>query len=81
MVYNVLPLKPGVGQYIVIHVTLTARDLFLASFYLSGPVTCYSFATIVASLQEGGTIPDSQMELKTASSRVNELSGRFVSSL
>ena len=28
---NVLPLKPGVGQYnIVIHSTLTARDFFLA---------------------------------------------------
>ena len=27
---NVLPLKPGVGQYIAIHATLTARDFFLA---------------------------------------------------
>ena len=26
---SVLPLKPGVGQYIAIHVTLTARDFFL----------------------------------------------------
>ena len=26
---NVLPLKPGVGQYIAIHATLTARDFFL----------------------------------------------------
>ena len=26
---NVLPLKPGVGQYIVMHATLTARDFFL----------------------------------------------------
>ena len=26
---NVLPLKPGVGQYVAIHVTLTARDFFL----------------------------------------------------
>ena len=37
---NVLPLKPGVGQYIVIHATLTARDFFLAYFYTSGPFTC-----------------------------------------
>ena len=34
---NVLPLKPGVGQYIAIH---TARDFFLAYFYPSGPFTC-----------------------------------------
>ena len=27
------PLKPGVGQYIAIHATLTARDFFLANFY------------------------------------------------
>ena len=33
---NVLPLKPGVGQYIAIHATLTARDVFLAYFYSSG---------------------------------------------
>ena len=33
---NVLPLKPGVGQYIAIHATLTARDFFLAYFYTSG---------------------------------------------
>ena len=37
---NVLPFKPGVGQYIAIHATLTARDFFLASFYPSGPFTC-----------------------------------------
>ena len=30
---NVLPFKPGVGQYIAIHATLTARDFFLAYFY------------------------------------------------
>ena len=36
---NILPLKPGVGQYIVIHATLTARDFFLA-YYPSGPFTC-----------------------------------------
>ena len=37
---NVLPLKPGVGQYIAIHDTLTARDFFLTYFYPSGPFTC-----------------------------------------
>ena len=37
---NVLPLKPGVSQYIAIHATLTARDFFLAYFYPSGPFTC-----------------------------------------
>ena len=36
---NDLPLKPGVGQYIAIHATLTARDFFLAYFYPSGPFT------------------------------------------
>ena len=29
---NVLPSKPGVGQYIAIHATLTAGDFFLAGF-------------------------------------------------
>ena len=37
---KVLLLKPGIGQYIVIHATLTARDFFLAYFYPSGPFTC-----------------------------------------
>ena len=37
---NVVPFKPGVGQYIAIHATLTARDFFLAYFYTSGPFTC-----------------------------------------
>ena len=37
---NVLPLKPWVGQYIVIHATLTAQNFFLAYFYPSGPFTC-----------------------------------------
>ena len=32
---NLLPLKPGVGQYIARHATLTARDFFLAYFYLA----------------------------------------------
>ena len=36
---NVLPLKPGVGQYIAIHNTLTATDFFLTYFYPSGPFT------------------------------------------
>ena len=40
---NVLPLKPGVGQYIAIHNTLTARDFFLAYFYPPGPFTCIFF--------------------------------------
>ena len=37
---NVLPLKPGVGQYVAIRATHTARDFFLAYFYPSGPFTC-----------------------------------------
>ena len=37
---NVLPVKPGVGQYIAILATLTARAFFLAYFYPSGPFTC-----------------------------------------
>ena len=37
---NALPFKPGVGQYIAIHATLTAGDFFLAYFYSSGPFTC-----------------------------------------
>ena len=37
---NVFPVKPGVGQYIAIHATLTAGDIFLAYFYPSGPFTC-----------------------------------------
>ena len=28
---NILPLKPGVGQHIAMHATLTARDFFLAN--------------------------------------------------
>ena len=31
---NVLPLKPRVRQHIDIHATLTAKDIFLAYFYL-----------------------------------------------
>ena len=37
---NVLPLKPGVGQYIATHATVAARDFFLTNFYSSGPFTC-----------------------------------------
>ena len=45
---NVLRLKPGVGQYIAIHATLTARDFFLPYFHVpagspsrGGDVTVY----------------------------------------
>ena len=34
---NILPLKPGVGQYVAIHATLTARDFLLAYLYPSSP--------------------------------------------
>ena len=37
---DVFRLKPGVGQYIAIHATLTDRDFFLVYFYPSGPFTC-----------------------------------------
>ena len=40
------PLKPGVGQYIAIHATLTARNFFLAYFYPSGPFTCIFFQNL-----------------------------------
>ena len=43
---NILPLKPGVGQYIAIHATLTARDFFLAYFYTSGPFNCFFFQNL-----------------------------------
>ena len=38
-------------------------------------------ATTVASLQEGGNTPDSQMELKTVSSMDKEHSGRLSNNL
>jgi len=41
----------------------------------------FSIATMMTFLQEGGKIPDSQMELKIVSSRGNELSGRLMRSL
>ena len=37
---NILPLEPGVGQYIAEQATLPARDFFLAHFYPSSPFTC-----------------------------------------
>ena len=37
---KILPLKPGVGQYIATHATPTARGFLLANFYTSGPFTC-----------------------------------------
>ena len=37
---NVLPLKPGEGQYTAIQATLTARDFSIVYFYPSGPFTC-----------------------------------------
>ena len=37
---KVLPLKPGIVQYIAMHATLTAGDFFLANFCPSGPFTC-----------------------------------------
>ena len=39
------PLKPGVGQYIATHATLTARDFFLTYFYPSGSFTSFFFKT------------------------------------
>ena len=40
---KVPPLKPGVGQYIAMRATLTARDFFLAYFYPSSPFSCIFF--------------------------------------
>ena len=37
---NVLPSKPGVGQYIAIYAMPTVKDIFPAYFYPSGPFTC-----------------------------------------
>ena len=36
---NVLPLKPGVGHYVAMHASPTARDFILANFYPPGPFT------------------------------------------
>ena len=38
--WNVLPLTPGLGQYIAKHATPTARDFFPAYFYPSSPFIC-----------------------------------------
>ena len=43
---KVLPLKPGVGQYIAMHTRLTTRNFFLANFYPSGPFTCIFFQNL-----------------------------------
>ena len=43
---NVLPFKPGAGQYIAIHAMPTAKDFFLASFYPFGPFTCIFFQNL-----------------------------------
>ena len=43
---NVLPLKPGVCQYIAIHARLTARDFSLAYFYLSDPFASIFFQNL-----------------------------------
>ena len=40
------PLKPGVGQYIDMHATLTARDFFFANVYPSGPFTFIFFQSL-----------------------------------
>ena len=38
--FKVFPSEPGVGQYIAIHATRTARDFSLVYFHPSGPFTC-----------------------------------------
>ena len=42
---KVLPLKPGVGQYMAIHATLTAWDLFLANFLSFWSIHLHFFKT------------------------------------
>ena len=39
------PLEPGVGQYMTMYASPTARDVFLANFYRSSPFTCIFFQT------------------------------------
>ena len=58
---NVLPIKPGVGQYIAIHATLTARDFFLAYFYPSGNLPAffqnlYQFFPVLAVANTGSCV-------------------------
>ena len=43
---KVLPLKPGVGQYIAMNAKLTARDFFFANFYHSSTFTCIFFKNL-----------------------------------
>ena len=43
---KVLPLKPGVGQYIALHATLTARYFFLANLYPSCLFTCIFYLNL-----------------------------------
>ena len=43
---KVLHWKPGVGQYITMHATFTARDFFLANFYHSDPFTFIFFQNL-----------------------------------
>ena len=43
---KVLPLNPGVGQYMTMYATFTARDFFLTNFYPSGPFTCIFFKNL-----------------------------------
>ena len=42
---KVLPFKPGVGQHIAMHATLTARDFFLANFYPLCSIHLHFFQT------------------------------------
>ena len=44
--FKVLPVKPGVGQYIAMHASLTARDFLHANFYRSSPFTCNFFQNL-----------------------------------
>ena len=64
---NVLPLKPGVGQYIAIHATLTARDFFLTYFYRSN---LSRFFFCVAVVNTGSCVgPQSWMQVPLLSAR------------
>ena len=53
---NVLSLKPGVGQYIGVYATLTARDFFLACFYPSGPFTSPDVFPVLAMANTGSYV-------------------------
>ena len=48
---KIIPLKPGKGQYIAIHATLTARNFFLANFCPSDPFSCIFSKTFPEFLQ------------------------------